>query len=526
MNEGSNVKKRGMIVALRALLVVTFVFSSEASAATYEVHACRLPSGEPAPAHGWTTYGLQAASQIGCPGTAMTSRPLDGQHTPGTLLGFAFTAPVGTTIAGYERHADGDTTTVAGAPPPWDWAYGEFGTFVGQSDIRALGVCQNCGVFTAGWLRPNISPRLSRLFSALSCGSQTANPCQSNGSHFALRWIALRLEDLKPPQVLSASGSILAKEPQRGQRHLSLKLRDIGGGLLKTRVELDGQRFAQQSIDDNAGKCRTPFVHPVPCRVSANLELPIDTTRMSEGDHQVAVRVFDATGVNSSLYGPISITVNNVPDPPLAPKLICPSAAAGKLTRRLGTKTTRFGGIASVSGRIAGRISVRGGRVALVNSSGTRAAATSARVGHGGRFRIRLRVRRSLLVRPVLLARSGAPRLCGARLRLSVRAGIRFAVTPKRLVNGESIRMRGRLLGLPVPAAGKTIVIQARARGIPTWTRVSSIRVGSSGRFTFHYRFRRTFQRTTYEFRAVAPKQRSYPFTRGWSRVRRAEVLP
>ena len=455
----------------------------------------------------------------------MTSRPLEGQHATGTLLGFAFTAPVGTAIAGYERHADGDTTTVLGGPPPWDWSYGEFGTSVGKSDIHALGVCGNCGVFTAEWLRPNISPRLSRLISALSCGSQSGNPCQSNGAHFALHWIALRLEDLKPPQVLGASGSVLAKEPQRGQRHLTLKLRDSGGGLLKTRVELDGQRFTEQSIDDNAGRCRAPFVHPVPCKVSATMELPIDTTRMSEGGHQVAVRIFDATGVNSSLYGPVPITVDNVPDPPPAPKLICPTATDGRLTRRLGTRTIRFGGIASVNGRIAG-LSVRGARVALVNSSGTRTVAASARVGRGGRFRIRLRVRRSLLVRPVLLAKSGAPRLCGAQLRLSVRAGIRFAVTPKRLVNGESLTMRGRLLGRPLPAAGKTIVIQARARGIPTWTAVNTIRAGSSGRFTFRYRFRRTFQRTTYEFRAIAPKQRSYPFARGWSSVRRAEVLP
>ena len=49
-----------------------------------------------------------------------------------------------------------------------------------------------------------------------------------------------------------------------------------------------------------------------------------------------------------------------------------------------------------------------------------------------------------------------------------VRAGVRFAVAPKRLVNGETIKMKGRVLGLPVPSTGKTIVIQARARGVPS----------------------------------------------------------
>jgi hypothetical protein len=442
------------------------------------------------------------------------------------LLGFAFAAPTGTTIASYERHADGEVKMVAGGPPPWSWAYGEFATFVGGNDILGLGQCGNCGVFTAGWLQPSFSPRLTRLFSALRCESQFGNPCESNGSHFALHWITLRLEDLKVPQVLGASGSVLAKEPQRGQRFLSLTLRDIGGGLLKTRVEVDGQRFSEQGIDDNAGRCRSPFVSPVPCKLSATVELPVDTTRMSDGEHQLTVRVFDATGVNSALYGPVPVVVDNVPDPPSAAKLVCPTGVDGKLTRRVGTKTTRFGGLASVTGRIAGRVSVRKARVALVDRSGARATAQSARVNRHRRFHLRLRVRKPLLVRPVLLAESGVPRLCGSQLRLNVRAGVTLNVTPTRLVNRESIKMRGRLLGLPLPAAGKTIVIQARARGLPIWTRVSTFRADGSGSFTFRYRFRRTFQRTTYEFRAVAPRQRSYPFARGWSRVRRAEVLP
>jgi hypothetical protein len=510
------------IVVLGLLLAI----SSRASAATYEVSACRLPSGTPAPANGWTTYGTRAASQINCPGGAMTSKPAAGQHSARALLGFEFAAPAGTTIAGYERHADGDTKQVLGAPPPWNWIYGEFGTVVGNDEILALGACDNCGAFTAEWLRPDITPRLTRLFAGLRCGSQIANPCDGIGAFFALHWITLRLEDLRPPQILGASGSLIETAPQRGQRYLLLRLRDIGGGLLKTRVEVDGQRFSEQAVDDNAGRCRTPYTAPVPCKLAADVELPVDTSRIADGDHHLSVRIFDATGINSALYGPVPITVDNAPGSAGRAKLICPAAADGTLSRRLGARTTPFGGMASVSGRVGGGISVRGARVKLVDPSGAPAAAGTARVGHRRRFRLRLRVRKPLLVRPVLVAPSGAPRLCGAQLRLRVRAGVRFAVAPKRLVNGETIKMKGRLLGLPVPSTGKTIVIQARARGIPTWTNVSTVRSGSSGRFTFRYRFRRTFQRTVYEFRAVAPKQRAYPFARGWSRSRSALVLP
>jgi hypothetical protein len=457
----------------------------------------------------------------------MTSQPAAGQHSNGSLLGFSFTAPSGTAIVGYDRHADGVADSAIG---PTYWSYGEFGTLVGHDEIVAIGQCGGCGVFTAAWLEHSLGYRLTRLISALKCDSSssqdTTTPCQANGSHFALRWITLRLEDLKPPQVVSASGSLLENSaPQHGERFLSLKLRDAGGGLLKTRVEVDAQRFSEQNVDDNGGRCRVPFVVTVPCKLEANVELPVDTTRVAEGHHSISVRVFDATGVNSTLYGPIPIDVDNVPDAEPA-TLTCPSGVEGKLTRHVNTKATRFGGMASIHGRIAGRVSLRGARVALVDPSGIRATSKSARVGRDGRFRVRLRPRQSRLVRPVLLAASGAPQLCGAPVRLKVRAGMRFNVTPKRLSNGQSIRMSGRLLGLPVPDRGKTVVLQARAKGIPTWTRVTVTRAGSSGRFKFRYRFRRTFQQTTYEFRAISPTQRGYPYARGGSKVRTAVVAP
>jgi hypothetical protein len=523
------VTKAGLAVAIGTALLATSIVPTDARSAIYEVHACRLPSGTPAPAHGWTTtsaYGPGAVSQINCPGGAMTSHPAAGEHNQRSLLGFSFTAPSGTTIAGYDRHADGVADSTIG---PTYWSYGEFGTLVGHEDIVGIGQCGGCGVFTAGWLSPNLSYRLTRLISALRCESSSqgnTTPCQANGSHFSLRWITLRLEDLKAPQVVSASGSLLENSaPQHGSRFLSLKLRDVGGGLLKTRVEVDGQRFSEQNVDDNGGRCKTPFVATVPCKLVANVELPIDTARIAEGHHAISVRVLDATGVNSTLYGPIPIDVDNVPDP--KPTILtCPSGVEGKLTRHLNAKAIRFGGMVSVKGRIAGRVSLRGARVALVDLSGARATKRSARVRGDGRFRLRLRPRQSGLVRPVLLAASGVAQLCGVPVRLRVQAGMRFDVTPKRLSNGQSIRMSGRLLGIPVPDRGKTVVLQARAKGIPRWARVTMTRAGASGRFTFQYRFRRTFHQTTYEFRAVSPVQRGYPYARGWSKIRRAVVAP
>ena len=114
--------------------------------------------------------------------------------------------------------------------------------------------------------------------------------------------------------------------------------------------------------------------------------------------------------------------------------------------------------------------------------------------------------------------RPDVPRVCGAPDSPQCSRGHEFAVAPKRLVQRD--RSDGRLGSSvrPCPKGGKTIVIQARARGVnldgvssipgPGSSRpvhVSPIASGgpSSGR------------RTNSE--PLPPEQRSYAFARGWS---------
>jgi hypothetical protein len=86
--------------------------------------------------------------------------------------------------------------------------------------------------------------------------------------------------------------------------------------------------------------------------------------------------------------------------------------------------------------------------------------------------------------------------------------------------------MRGHVSGTQMPQHGKTVAIQARAKGVPAWTTVTVLRSDTARTFRFSYRFRRTFSRTTYEFRAVALRQRGYPYFQGWSHIRHVTVSP
>jgi hypothetical protein len=494
--------------------------------AIYEVHACRLPNGAGAPANGWTpTTG--AIASVDCPGGKMTVRTPPGAHSPGWRYGLSFSAPPGTNIAGFRRYVEVRIVQVLGGPPPWWWNYFEAGTVVGEDQLTGLRASSNPRPYDDDFEYP-LTQRLSRVQFSLECAdAQNAGPCQENGSSFSLRRIAVQLDDTTPPTVLASSGSLLAAaSPQRGERHLELKLRDVGSGLYRVRVDVDGDRMSELPVDENQGACKSPFVLPVPCKLAATVDVPVDTTRLSEGRHTILVRVFDATGVNAAAVGPLSLEVDNAPDPPPRGTSACPQKNVATVRGRLRTKVLRFGHSALIVGRVSTRTSLGGARVGVVDNPLLKRRPGLARVRRGGRFHIRVRPTESTKIRPILVSARGVAQACGKPLKLSVRAGVRLATTPRHLRNGQSIRMDGRVSGRGIPQHGKTVAIQARARGAGSWTTVTLMRSDSVGRFHFKYRFRKTFRVTTYEFRAVAPRERGYPYVRGWSRGRRATVSP
>ena len=66
-------------------------------------------------------------------------------------------------------------------------------------------------------------------------------------------------------------------------------------------------------------------------------------------------------------------------------------------------------------------------------------------------------------------------------LALKVTAGVRLAVTPRVAAKGKTIRLSGRLLGTPLPRAGKVLELQARTRG-GAWVTFSTVRTNRERR--------------------------------------------
>jgi hypothetical protein len=90
--------------------------------------------------------------------------------------------------------------------------------------------------------------------------------------------------------------------------------------------------------------------------------------------------------------------------------------------------------------------------------------------------------------------------------------------------NGDTVTFRGRLLGGPVPSAGKLVTLQAlTTRG---WKTFANARArGSDGHWTYRYHFTATTSTARYAFRVVAPTEASYPYAQGISKVAHVLVL-
>ncbi len=126
--------------------------------------------------------------------------------------------------------------------------------------------------------------------------------------------------------------------------------------------------------------------------------------------------------------------------------------------------------------------------------------------------------------RTVVLRYGGAPKIRSATkvLQLNVRARSTIRPNRRRLVNGESVRLGGRIATSRIPTAGKLIEVQVFVRG--RWRTFATTRSGRRGAWSYDYRFDGTRGVQTYRFRARIPRESGYPFATGRSRATRVRV--
>jgi uncharacterized membrane protein YgcG len=317
------------------------------------------------------------------------------------------------------------------------------------------------------------------------------------------------------------------------------------------------------------------FLYTQPCPAAVNVDLPFDTTAIANGAHHLLVSVADAAG-NAKPVIDRQVTVANSsngagggsggagsggaggtggggssgagggaggtapsgsaagagsPAVAAAPNGVGASAQAILTAAWRGHGGERlvgpYGAARTVEGRLTGSggAPIAGAQIAVDELPAYAGAKPRAlpppHTGTDGRWRLSLpRSSASGELRFSYRTHLGDPLPVATRtLTLSVRAGIELRIAPHVARSGGDIHFDGRLVGGPIPAGGKQVVLEARSPG-GRWLEFHVIRAraGGGGRLRFAYRFRLPGP-ARYEFRVLCEAEADYPFAAGTSNV-------
>jgi hypothetical protein len=547
-----------VLMAVAGPAAVTAVDAGTAAAGQYQVDACRLPSGESAPADGWTpsVTGANAVAEDTCskPGGALIAGLKAGPRNAGsTVARWVFAVPGGETLAGATLWLAGDTDG--------GWALNSTYDFflAGPSETDLFDECASrfecAGVGDIDWPLSSenrvVVPTANlgtNLFVRVSCSGPPGNPCaegKSDANGYAavayLYAADLTLEQSAGPTASNVSGELASAQTLSGTSRVTFSASDPGSGVYEAVFSVDGQVVQSTVVDEDGGRCRNvgqttdglpAFVYVQPCPASVSADVGFDTTRVSNGEHHVVVSVVDAAG-NAATVLSRNVTIDNPPGAGGPGGAGAPNGtnASSRATLTAGWKgargeraTSAYGRARTIVGRLTGvgGAPIEGARIEVLarpDYAGARAAAmASPLTGADGRFS--LSVPGGVSSRSLRLQYSdelGSPPVATRTLTLSVRAGVALAVAPRTASVGSSIHFSGRLRGGPIPAGGKLLVLEARSPGSP-WLEFDVIRSDSRGRFHASYRFKFPGP-AEYQFRVLCEAEADYPFATGASNV-------
>jgi hypothetical protein len=535
-----------------------------ASAGEYHVYSCRTPSGEVAPTDGWTGSVPKGASndyaEDSCAKGGALVAALGDQTTHAVATDRAtwmFSAPAGDVIkeATLWRAGDADGVLVTGADYHF-WLAGP-GEVEGPSDTFDECVtgphCPPPGVGN-----PNQPLSLSNLLSVpaenlstdiylnVSCGGTPGHSCQpgegDEHEYAAVVYLYaadLILEQTAGPTVSDVGGELASAPAVSGLSDVTFDAGDPGAGVWETTFSIDGKVVQSTVPNENGGRCRNvgqttdglpAFLYLQPCPQMESVDVPFNTTAISNGPHHLVVSVVDPAG-NSALVLDREIDVDN-PIPPSPPSPPQPNGANAstqatltarwasttkpRLTRAWGKRETITGSLTAPGGAPIAGASI--GVTATPAYTGAKTLTiASPRTGSDGRFTVGLAPgESSRTLRLTYSAYVGAPAVATRTLTLGVRAGSTLSIAPRVTSVGRSIFFSGTLHGAPIPEGGKQLVLEASSGG--EWVEFHTITTNAKGHFHASYRFKFPGP-ITYKFRVLSRHEPDFPFLEASSNV-------
>jgi hypothetical protein len=425
--------------------------------------------------------------------------------------------------------------------PATPGGYVESESIVGGT--AALGVA-NDGVYInePGWPFPNGGEDL-RVFHIRSGPS----PSGDAGGNFTIAWNCvaalggcgagpivyardITVTEIDPVQpTISAGGDLLSGQVARGREDLAATAKDVGGGVSRIEVLVNGLPAAPATL----GACATvgvanrayegvAAVSPSPCPATLEGAWNVNTAeypfRGGANTVQVCASDFATMGSPNTTCSPAqTVEVDNT----------CTESAVGGgksldvAFARAHTEavTLRYGKGAEVTGTLAGGSSQPiSGATICVQTQAEGAETGLAPVGTAttdsqGDFSYALGPGPN---RQILFGYRNGSFEVTRTLTVFSHARATLNVEPRKLRNGQRVELTG---SLPEPrAAGRVVVLQANVPGSHRWITFRKATTGERGFYKARYHFTSTTRHITYRFRAVVPHQAGYPWLQGISK--------
>ena len=539
---------------------------SPAPAGTFTVVSCHDAAGNAVGTRGWgvaasngqyITFGSScAAAGQGVFGLTMGSDPTS-EYFNGDGDTMTYTVPAGLTILAYslELHAFGGPCVVQDG----QCANGFGQVWVdhtGQSDpnydYRNLGY----GTVTTTVAASELSG-VHDVSVGVGCdpGQDLRYPCSGKADPEAQALVSggsFTLLDSTVPSVSNVSGSLITGGVLTGTDTISFTGVDSGGGVYSATVLVDGRQVVHEVPDSNDGLCvnlapagsaTMTFASSQPCRTTKNISIPLDTTRLSAGQHHLLVRIEDVAGEEATAYdgtitvggqSPVSAAGGRIgPGSPLALRGATNGTDASdqaKLTAgwsrtSKATLTGRYGARERITGRL--RSSAGGQPIAsaaldvhmtLAYQGARTQRLSSVRTGAAGGWSVTLPADIPSCALDLAYRSHVNDTVAVATkvLRLRVHAGLMLHVAPRTASVGHRIFFSGRVRGAPIPRGGKQLVLEASSGG--EWVQFDTINTDAKGRYRASYRFKFPGP-VTYRFRVRSPAEADFPFLAGSSNV-------
>jgi hypothetical protein len=301
-------------------------------AGDWMVVSCVNPSQSVAPSEGWSSfaagggYGSNNSTTCG-PGDPMSAiLSTDAGVGVGSAETLQYAPPDGSKLIGgsvdVSLYADGYGYDASGTAVAYSPEYAYNGSNVFFQCAYGLSPCANGTNDYTGVLGIP-GGHGGNLYLSAGCGGSSGQACDEGGSEGAwslvrVWWGNLLLENDSAPTGSGFTGSLL--EPNaHGTAELQFTAGDPGGpGVYSVALQIDGQTVYQGTPDGNGGHCVAAgsssgalmFDYQQPCKPTETVDVPVDTTTLSEGEHTLKVIVTDAAQNSSVVYDSTITTAN------------------------------------------------------------------------------------------------------------------------------------------------------------------------------------------------------------------------